>query len=97
MVESILKAVIGYVIPLVLGYLIGVVRKYKNRDNAQEEALKCLLRSNITSKYYVYNELGYLPKYEKENLNYMSQAYKDLKGNSYINTIVKELNNLPVK
>ena len=36
----------------VFGYLLGVARSYKTRDKKQEEALKCLLRSNITSKYY---------------------------------------------
>jgi len=95
--ETILKAIISYVVPVILGYLIGVVRKYKMRDKTQEEALKCLLRSNITSKYYIYNEMGFLPKYEKENINYMAEIYNEMKGNSYISRIVKELNDLPVK
>ena len=39
------------------------------RMGHQEEALKCLLRSNITSKYYVYTELKEIPLYEKENID----------------------------
>lgn len=61
------------------------------------EANKCLLRSNITSKYYVYTQLGEIPMYEKENCNYMHQQYKAMGGNSYIDEIMEELNQLPIK
>ena len=58
--EIILKAVltiVSFSITGVLGFMIARLKDYKKRDKNQEEALKCLLRSNITSKYYVYTEL----------------------------------------
>lgn len=98
--EIILKViltVVGFITTGVLGYLVAKVKDYKKRDINQEEALKCLLRSNITSKYYVYNELKEIPIYEKENIDYMFEQYKAMGGNSYVERIVKEINDLPIK
>lgn len=98
--EIILKViltVVGFITTGVLGYLVAKVKDYKKRDINQEEALKCLLRSNITSKYYVYNEMGSIPVYEKENIDYMFEQYKEMGGNSYVERIVKEINDLPIK
>lgn len=96
MVNQIVGTIITFVVSGILGYLAKTVSSYKNRDNTQEEALKCLLRSAITSKYYVYNEIGKIPQYEKENVNYMFEQYKKMNGNSYVEQIVNEINKLPI-
>ena len=98
--EIILKfigASVGFITTGFLGYLVAKLKDYKKRDISQEEALKCLLRSNITSKYYVYNELKEIPLYEKENINYMYEQYKAMNGNSYVGGLVEEINKLPIK
>lgn len=98
--EIILKfigASVSFITTGFLGYLVARLKDYKKRDTSQEEALKCLLRSNITSKYYVYNEMGSIPVYEKENIDYMYEQYKAMGGNSYVERIVKEINDLPIK
>ena len=98
--EIILKFVgtsVGFITTGVLGYLVAKLKDYKKRDISQEEALKCLLRSNITSKYYVYSELKEIPLYEKENINYMYEQYKSMNGNSYVGGLVEEINKLPIK
>lgn len=69
----------------------------KVQDESQNEALKCLLRSQITSKYYVYKEIGEVPEYERQNVTYMYEQYKKMGGNSYIETIYKEFMQLPIK
>ena len=98
--EIILKFIgtsVGFITTGVLGYLVAKLKDYKKRDTNQEEALKCLLRSNITSKYYVYSELKEIPLYEKENINYMYEQYKSMNGNSYVSGLVEERNKLPSK
>ena len=98
--EIILKFIgtsVGFITTGVLGYLVAKLKDYKKRDTNQEEALKCLLRSNITSKYYVYSELKEIPLYEKENINYMYEQYKSMNGNSYVSELVEEINKLPIK
>ena len=97
MVETVINTIISYIIPLILGYLICLMKSYRERDKMQQEALKCLLRSNITSKYFVYTELGCIPEYEKENVNYLAECYFSMGGNSYVKTIIKEINMLPIK
>lgn len=98
--EIILKAVltiVSFSITGILGFMIARLKDYKKRDKNQEEALKCLLRSNITSKYYVYTELKAIPLYEKENIDYMFEQYDKMGGNSYVEGLVKEINGLSIK
>lgn len=101
MLEKIVLTVVSVIttatITGVIGFLTGKIKGYKQRDTRQEEALKCLLRSNITSKYYVFSELKEIPYYEKENIDRMFEQYKNMGGNSYVDTIVKEINQLPMK
>ena len=94
---KIILTIVGFFVTGLLGYLTAKVKEYRKKDNTQQEALKCLLRSNITSKYYVYSELGEIPRYEKENLTYMYEQYKNMDGNSYIDEIMVEINSLPIK
>ena len=97
--EIILKVVltiVGFFVTGTLGYLTAKIKQYKEKDSRQEETLKCLLRSNITSKYYVYKELGSIPYYEKENIDKMFEQYEKMGGNSYVKTIVSEINKLPI-
>ena len=89
--------IVGFVVTGLLGYFVAKIKGYKEKDVRQEEALKCLLRSNITSKYYVYSELKEIPYYEKENIDKMFEQYKMMGGNSYVETIVREINQLPIK
>lgn len=96
-VMKVILTVVGFITTGLLGYLTAKVKEYKVNDTNQEEALKCLLRSAITSKYYVYTELGTIPTYEKENLTYMYEQYKRMGGNSYITTIMEEIERLPIK
>lgn len=96
-VMKVVLTIVGFVVTGVLGYLVAKVKDYKRKENNQEKALKCLLRSAITSKYYVYTEMGSIPTYEKENIAYMYEQYKAMGGNSYIDNIMKELNTLVVK
>lgn len=98
--EIILKVVltiVGIIVTGLSGYLTATIKNYKKKENTQQEALKCLLRSAITSKYYVYSELKSIPLYEKENLNYMNEQYVKMGGNSYISKIMEEINELPIK
>lgn len=96
-IMKVLLTIVGFIVTGILGYLTAKVKEYKKKDINQEEALKCLLRSTITSKYYVFHELGGIPQYERENLIYMYSQYKKMLGNSYIDEIYPEILKLPIK
>jgi hypothetical protein len=98
--EIVLKVIltlVGFVTTGALGYLTAKVKEHKKRDTQQQLALMCLLRSTITSKYYVYKEIGSIPYYEKENIDKLHEQYKSMGGNSYVDIIVDDLNKLPIK
>lgn len=94
---KVVLTVVGFIVTGALGYLTAKVKEYRKKDHNQEEALKCLLRSAITSKYYVYSELGEIPRYERENIIYMHDQYKNMDGNSYVDEIYPEILKLPIK
>jgi hypothetical protein len=96
-ISKVVLTVVGFIATGVMGYLSAKIKQYKKRDISQEEALKCLLRSAITSKYYVYTEMKEIPFYERENITYMYKQYKNMDGNSFVDEIYPEILKLPVK
>lgn len=96
-IMKVVLTVVGCITTGILGYLVAKVKEYHKKDKNQEEALKCLLRSSITSKYYVYTEMGSIPFYEKENITYMYTQYKNMSGNSFVDEIYPEILALPLK
>lgn len=79
-----------------IGYLLNSLKKSKDTNLNLVASIKALLRSEITSIYYRYTSTKYIPRFEKENLNYLYAEYKKMGGNSYVAIVVEELNNLPV-
>lgn len=53
--------------------------------------MRCLLRSEMLRTYYHNKDCGKIRQYEKENFVYLYNAYKALKGNSFIDDIYKEV------
>lgn len=74
-----LGALAGAVIPLIV-FVMKIV-------NAQ----KCQLRSEMLRIYYHNREGGRIRQYEYENFVFLYEAYKALKGNSFIDKIYKEV------
>jgi len=52
---------------------------------------KCLLRSDMLTIYYHNREKRIIRQYEYENFLLLYEAYKALKGNSFIDKIRKEV------
>ena len=97
--EIILKViltVVGFITTGILGYLVAKVKDYKKRDTNQEEALKCLLRSNLVNQYFVYKETKKMPYYCKQNWYAMFEAYKNLGGNSFVIDLKQKIDDIEV-
>lgn len=52
---------------------------------------KCQLRSEMLNIYYKHQESKEIRQYEYENFVLLYEAYKALKGNSFIDKIYKEV------
>jgi hypothetical protein len=81
-VETII-ALLGEAVGLVIAFLVWG----KKIANGQ----KCQLRSDMLSIYYRNLEMEEIRQYEYENFVYMYEAYKALKGNSFIDKIYEEV------
>lgn len=79
-------AIVTEVVTLV-GFIIGFcvwVRKLTN-------GMKCQLRTDMLKVYYHNRESGKIRQYEFENFVFNYEAYKALKGNSFIDKIYREV------
>ena len=52
---------------------------------------KCQLRSEMLRTYYHHNDIKRIRQYEYENFVMLYEAYKALKGNSFIDKIYTEV------
>ncbi|MDY3132327.1 MAG: hypothetical protein SOW31_11410 [Treponema sp.] len=82
--ETIIATTLSTLTGLIIGYLIKLITGYKNRDNIQNKALRNILKSNLLNQYYVYSEIGSVPKNIKETWYDMFESYSELGGNSFI-------------
>jgi hypothetical protein len=55
------------------------------------EGQKCQLRSEMLQIYYHNKDSETIRQYEKENFMKLYEAYKALKGNSFIDTIYEDV------
>lgn len=72
-------ALIGTIVPVIISIL-----KISN-------GTKCQLRSEMLRIYYHHHETKEIRQYEYENFVMLYEAYKALKGNSFIDKIYKEV------
>lgn len=74
-------------ITILLGVVIPIIIWIIKIANGQ----KCQLRSDMLEIYYHNREQRMIRQYEYENFVYLYEAYKALKGNSFIDKIYEEV------
>lgn len=74
-------------IGVLLGVIVPVIMCVKKIANGT----KCQLRSEMLRIYYHHRESNKIRQYEYENFVLLYEAYKALKGNSFIDKIYKEV------
>lgn len=74
-------------ISILLGVVLPVIISVWKISNGT----KCQLRSEMLRIYYRHREDGKIRQYEYENFVLLYEAYKALKGNSFIDKIYREV------
>lgn len=74
-----------------IGVLIGVVVPVIVSIRKISSGTKCQLRSEVLRIYYHGRETKTIRQYEYENFVLLYEAYKALKGNSFIDKICEEV------
>lgn len=75
----------------VISTLLGVIVPVIVRVSRITNGVKSILRSEMLRIYYANRERGEIHQYEYENFMYLYQAYKALRGNSFIDKVHKEV------
>lgn len=74
-----------------IGVLVGVICPVIVSVRKIADGQKCQLRSDMLIIYYHNKDAEKIRQYEYENFVCMYEAYKALKGNSFIDKIYKEV------
>lgn len=74
-----------------IGVLLGVIVPVIVAVKKIADGTKCQLRSEMLRIYYHHHEIKEIRQYEYENFVMLYEAYKALKGNSFIDKIYKEV------
>lgn len=74
-----------------IGVLLGVIIPVIISIKKIATGTKCQLRSEMLRIYYHNREAGTIRQYELENFIMLYEAYKALKGNSFIDKINNEV------
>lgn len=71
--------------------LIGILVPIITDSRKAKAGRRCLLRSEMLRIYYSNHEVQTIRQYEYENFVFLYEAYKALKGNSFIDKIYDEV------
>lgn len=74
-----------------LGVLVGIITPVIISIIKISNGTKCQLRSEMLRIYYHHSETKQIRQYEYENFVMLYEAYKALKGNSFIDKIYTEV------
>ena len=74
-----------------IGVLLGVIIPVIISIQKIADGQRSLLRSEMLQIYYRNRETGIIHQYEYENFVFLYEAYKALKGNSFIDKIYDEV------
>lgn len=84
MIATVVATAVTSVTSLAVGYMVKTIANYKKRDDTQNTAIRNILKSDLVNQYYVYAELGKVPRYVAEAWYSMYESYVQLGGNSFI-------------
>lgn len=80
---NILQIILNYIVPLMLGSIIGFLgTKLKNmnkKDKAIEEGVQALLRNELVRRYREYETKQEMSILDKENVEAMFRQYENLR------------------
>lgn len=85
-----LLTLLSLLIKPVREWMLGIKEQRKSTKE-QQEGIKCLLRAEIVKMYYKHQDKEELHEYEWEMLDACYQAYRRLKGNSFIVKLYEEM------
>lgn len=84
-------------LPILLGYMVGLLKQQKKDRDANSKGTMLLLRVQLIEYHDKYTILGSIPSYAYENFCEMYEAYHELGGNGMITKMKEEIDELHLK
>ena len=84
-------------LPVVLGYIVWLLKKQKNDRDANSRGTMLLLRVQLIEYHDKYMRLGEIPSYAYQNFMEMYDAYHALGGNGMATKMKNEIEELNLK
>ena len=91
MIEQIIKVVISYIVPALIGFLIAMVANYRKKNDSLKKGVKTLLQSDLTNTYFYYEPMKKIPDYVYKNFLNELKAYEGLDGDDYVHAIAEHI------
>ena len=85
------------VLPIVLGYIVRLLKNQKKDRDANSKGTMLLLRVQLIEYHDKYMMLGDIPSYAYENFMEMYDAYHALRGNGMVTKMKQEIEELHLK
>lgn len=95
--EELLLQTYTIVLPILLGYIVWLLKNQKKDRDANSKGTMLLLRVQLIEYHAKYMRLGYIPSYAYQNFCEMYEAYHELGGNGMVTKMKQEIDELHLK
>lgn len=95
--QIVINTIISTLTGTLIGYFVTRLKQHNKGESDIKDSVRSMLRSDITDYYYRSVKRGFILRWEKENVLYLYGSYKNMDGNSYIDIIMEDIEELPVK
>ena len=78
-------------LPILLGYIVWLLKQQKKERNANSKGTMLLLRVQLIEYHDRYTTLGHIPSYAYQNFCEMYEVYHSLGGNGMVTKMYNEI------
>ena len=96
-IKEILIQTYTIALPIVLGYIVWLLKRQKKDRDANSKGTMLLLRVQLIEYHDKYMEQGNIPSYAYDNFIEMYEAYHELGGNGMVTKMYEEIRELHLK
>lgn len=82
------------VLPILLGYIVYLLKEQKKERDANSRGTMLLLRVQLIEYHDKYTAQGHIPSYAYQNFCEMYEAYHELGGNGMVTKMYEEIHEL---
>ena len=95
--KAILLETYTIVLPILLGYIVWLLKRQKRDRDANSKGTMLLLRVQLIEYHEEWMARGYVTKHGIQNFIEMYEAYHSLGGNGMVTHLLEEVEELPIK